>query len=68
MASSARASVLTRRSDWRVALSLSRVIMRLEEPRLTPTTRYARSGNVSTGYQVLGDRPADLVMVLPAAC
>src|SRR5260370_17523499 len=37
--------------------------MRPEGLRLTPTTRYARSGNVSIAYQVLGDGPGDLIMV-----
>lgn len=37
--------------------------MRPEGLRLTPTTRYARSGDVSIAYQVLGDGPSDLVMV-----
>jgi pimeloyl-ACP methyl ester carboxylesterase len=37
--------------------------MRPEGLRLTPTTRYARSGNVSIAYQVVGDGPGDLVMV-----
>ncbi len=28
-----------------------------------PETRYARSGNVSIAYQVMGDGPIDLLMV-----
>src|SRR3954466_9186475 len=31
--------------------------------RPTPTTRYARSGDVSIAYQVVGDGPVDLVCV-----
>jgi hypothetical protein len=34
-----------------------------EGVRLTPTTKYARSGDVSIAYQVVGDGPADLVLV-----
>ncbi|HZM35427.1 MAG TPA: alpha/beta hydrolase [Burkholderiales bacterium] len=30
---------------------------------MTPETRYARSGDVSIGYQVVGDGPIDLVLV-----
>src|ERR1043165_10015647 len=32
-------------------------------PVQIPETRYARSGNVSIAYQVMGDRPIDLIMV-----
>jgi hypothetical protein len=42
---------------------LLRAMMRPEGVRLTPRTRYARSGDVSIAYQVVGDGPADLVMV-----
>ena len=31
----------------------------------TPETRYARSGDVSIAYQVLGDGPFDLVRIPP---
>jgi pimeloyl-ACP methyl ester carboxylesterase len=37
--------------------------MRPEGLGLTPTTKYARSGDVSIAYQVLGNGPADLVIV-----
>ena len=30
----------------------------------TPETRYARSGDASIAYQVVGDGPIDLVLVL----
>ena len=33
---------------------------------MTPETRYARSGDVSIAYQVLGDGPFDVVFVPPA--
>jgi pimeloyl-ACP methyl ester carboxylesterase/DNA-binding winged helix-turn-helix (wHTH) protein len=33
-------------------------------PASTPPTRYARSGDVSIAYQVLGDGPIDLVFVM----
>ena len=32
-------------------------------PIQLPETRYARSGNVSIAYQVMGDGPVDLIMV-----
>ena len=32
-------------------------------PFQLPETRYARSGNVSIAYQVMGDGPIDLIMV-----
>jgi hypothetical protein len=32
-------------------------------PMPVPETRYARSGNVSIAYQVMGDGPIDLIMV-----
>ncbi len=32
-------------------------------PIQLPETRYARSGNVSIAYQVMGDGPIDLIMV-----
>jgi hypothetical protein len=34
-----------------------------ENSELKPKVRYARSGNVSIAYQVVGDGPTDLVMV-----
>jgi len=33
-------------------------------PDIVPTTKYARSGDVSIAYQVLGDGPIDLVFVM----
>jgi len=30
---------------------------------MTPRTKYARSGDVSIAYQVLGDGPIDLIQV-----
>ena len=38
-----------------------------EITRMTPETRYARSGDVNIAYQVVGDGPLDLVLV-PAGC
>src|SRR6266700_3306997 len=35
-------------------------------PSMTPETRYARSGDVSIAYQVVGDGPFDVVFVPPA--
>jgi pimeloyl-ACP methyl ester carboxylesterase len=32
-------------------------------PRMTPETRYARSGDVNIAYQVVGGAPRDLVLV-----
>jgi pimeloyl-ACP methyl ester carboxylesterase len=46
---------------WNVSTRTSRTrLTRRFEP---PETRYARSGNVSIAYQVLGDGPVDLVYV-----
>jgi pimeloyl-ACP methyl ester carboxylesterase len=36
-------------------------VIRIETPLVTPEVRYARSGDVSIAYQVVGDGPFDLV-------
>ena len=33
-----------------------------------PRTRYAKTGDVSLAYQVVGEGPADLVYLPPALC
>src|SRR5687767_7100679 len=38
--------------------------MSWEAPMAIPQTKYARSGDVSIAYQVIGDGPLDLVLVL----
>src|SRR5689334_3304314 len=34
-------------------------------PSMPPSTRYVRSGEVSIAYQVFGDGPFDVVLILP---
>ncbi len=36
-------------------------------PPFVPETRYARNGDVSIAYQVFGDGPFDVVLILPAS-
>ena len=41
-----------------------RVVYSTAETAMTPETRYAHSGDINIAYQVIGDAPRDLVMVL----